>query len=354
MTTDTIADQDSLTTANVADSAVTPDAPAAIPADSAPADPNTARRQTIAAAFDALGAEEGAEPTKAALPKVEPAAAPAPTIDPITGRAVEPMKPPASMSAALREKWSTVDPQFQKYWLDRERDMATKLTETADERKFAKEMRDVIAPHEASLSSLGTTAAKHVSELLELSRGLHAGTPQQRAKIIVDLTNHFKPDANTMVALFNGQAVQVPPVQAPQRQLSEQEIADKVIAEREQAQFAEEAKNVLAQFQSDPANEFLPDVQERMAKLISAGLVEGDSIIESYKNAYDMAVAQDKGIQEVLKARALTPQIQPAQAARQAPRSVKPSLGTGRANAPASKPMSSREAVAAAWEQLKP
>lgn len=366
MTTDTIADQGTLTTANVADPAVTNDnAAATTPETTAPAaDPNTSRRQTIAAVFDALEDKtaddgEAAKPAEAkptgSLPKVDPAEnKPAPTIDPITGRTVEPIKPPASMPAPLREKWSNVDPQFQKFWVDRERDMARTMQDVSEDRKFAKELRNVISPYEDTLKQLGATAPAHIGDLLALSRGLYMGNPQQRAKIIVDLTNSFRPDAQTMVALFNGQQVSIPAVTAPAPQPSEDQIADQVLERRQQQEFVNRSQAVLTDIQNDPAYEFFPDVRGRMSKLVEAGLVEGATPEEVLKNAYTMAVSQDKTIQEVLAERARASAAPTANTTRgQAPRSVKPSLGTGRANSPASKPMSSREATLAAWDKLK-
>lgn len=305
-------------------------------------------RSTIASALDAQKPAE--EPSKANEPEKQAAEAkkPEPQVDPITGRTLEAMKPPASMPPMLREKWGAVDPQFQKYWLDRERDISQTMTRTSDERKFAKEMREAIAPHEDFLREGGITAVQHVGDLLKISRVLHTGTPVQIAGLFDQLLRRYQPDINTLMALSNGQPVQIPHMQAPTPQRSDQEIADAVFAEREAKQREAEAQHLAEQFAADPKNEFFEHLRPRMAALVSAGVFDHlESIDQVYRAAYDTAVANDPEVQAVLRQRAAVPPAVTQQ--QEIPRTIKPSLGTGKQSKPPVKAMSSREAVEAAW-----
>lgn len=73
-------------------------------------------------------------------------AEPAKELDPISGREIEPIRAPSTMTPLLREKWGTVPREMQKFWVDRERDMQVKLQETADQRKLAKDFHQAAEP----------------------------------------------------------------------------------------------------------------------------------------------------------------------------------------------------------------
>jgi hypothetical protein len=267
-------------------------------------------------------------------------------IDPITGRTVEPIKPPVSLTPALREKWASVDPQFQKFWTDREKDMAQKLSSTADERKLAQEFKDVVAPYEPMFRQFNTTATEHVKELMTLSHTLNTGTPEIKARVLYNLINHFKPDPTTLQQLFAGQPVQT---QAAPPPVNVQAEVQRILDERTAAEQKAQTDTAITTFANNPANEFYEDVRELMGKVINAGLVNGTSMDEVLKNAYDMACQQHPEVKQVLAGRATTTQ---AAATTATPvKSIKPSLGSGRSAAKPAKSMSIDDAVKTAMKQ---
>lgn len=312
-------------------------------------------RGSIAKALNGLQTpEEAAAKPASALPKAAAAPKQEPQVDPVTGRIAEPMKAPPDWTPALREKWNGIDPQVQKFLLDRSRDMNMALQQAAEARKGEKQFREIAATMEAVLKQFNQTPMQHAKELFDLSYALNTGDPVQKAHIFVNLLNHFRPDPAALQALLGGQQVPVRPMTPAPRPQSREDIAEEVLREREAAKEAQTATEAITAFGNDPANEFFHDVKVMMGKLIEAGLVEGSTTQETLKNAYDLAVSRHPEIQPILAARgAQAPAQQPlAQAQPQARPvgSVKPSLGSGKQSRAPTKTMTAREAALAAYE----
>jgi len=287
-----------------------------------------------------------------ALPQAtEPAKAePEKEIDPITGRELEAIRAPSSMTPLLREKWGNVPREMQKFWVDRERDMQVRLQETADERKLAKQFNEVAAPYEAMFRQYGTNAVAHTKELLNLDYQLRTGSPVQKAQIIHSLITHFQPDVQTLTQLAAGHPVQHAQVQqAPNVQELVRQELDALDSKRQEAEISRE----LEAFAADPKNEFLDDLRPTMQKAIEAGFVTGNSITELFRNAYDFAAKQHPEVSNVLASRAAAEvSVQPTIQATKPVQSVKPSLASGgRGGQTQPRFKTTRDAVDAAWDK---
>lgn len=334
------------------------------------AEPAPDAKGARAAAARALKDIDVDEPAAGALPKLDglpktEAAKPKQEIDPITGRVLEPIKPPASMSPELREQFGQVPRRMQQYWVDREKHIATELGKTTEARKFYEEFRGITQPYEGLLKHHNITATAHAKELFQLSHSLNTGTPEQKAYVFVQLLNQFKPDAATMQAMLAGQQVNIRPPTVPQRQYTQDELADMALAKRTEEQQNQSAQSETERFGNDSANEFYADVKHTMGQLIDTGVIPESDIPTMLRQAYDLAVSRHSGIQEVLAARkgavpgqrAQQAPLQPLQhaqapaaAARPTP-SVKPSVGGGVQRASQNRKFSSsREAARAALE----
>lgn len=355
-------DIDKDTTANDSAALDNPAAESAAPAPASAAEPPAEKLHPLDKSIsDALAAHEKklvdtdvtAAP-KTALPGstavAAPQAEPGAVVDPITGRTLEPIKPPVGMPPALREKWGKVDREFQQYWADRERNMATTLQQTADARKFTEEFRKIAQPFEDYLKEFNITPTAHADELFKLSYSLNKGTPVQRAQILVNLIQHFKPDAATMQALFSGQQVNVAPITTP---APKPNMDEAVQAEIEKRKAAEQQQAVQAEIDKFAETaEFYNDVREMMGRAIDGGFVQGNTMSELMKNAYDFCCQNHPEIKGILASRgaaAVQPAAQPAQAAKPVA-SVKPSLGAGAASKTPTKKMSLDEAINKAME----
>jgi hypothetical protein len=303
-------------------------------------------RDAVIKAFEKTGAKEPTSTPQAIEPaKVESDK----EIDPITGRELEPIRAPSSMTPLLREKWGTVPREMQKFWIDRERDMQVRLQETADERKLAKQFNEVAAPYEAMFRQHGTNAVAHTKELLNLDYQLRTGSPAEKAQIIHGLITHFQPDVHTLTQLATGRPMQQPQAQqAPNVQEAVRQELEAREAQRQEAEISRE----LQAFAADPKNEFLEDLKPTMQKAIEAGFVTGNSITELFRKAYDFAAIQHPEISQVLASRSAAAPVQAATQSAKPIQSVKPSLASGgRGGQSQQRFQTTRDAAAAAWEK---
>lgn len=332
------------TTTNVADVAEN-EAPVTEAVESS--EPKSLRDAVLKAFEKTAGDKEPSNtPSQAAEPvKVEPTK----EIDPITGRELEPIRAPSSMTPLLREKWGNVPREMQKFWVDRERDMQIRLQETADERKLAKEFSQVAAPYEAMFRQHGTNAVAHTKELLNLDYQLRTGSAAQKAQIIHSLITHFQPDVQTLTQLAAGQPMQ----QAQTQQTPNvQELVRQELEAREAQRQEAEISRELQVFAADPKNEFLEELRPIMQKAIEAGFVTGDSITDLFRNAYDFAAKQHPEVSQVIASRAAAVSVQPTAPIAKPVQSVKPSLASGgRGGQSQPRPKSLREAVELSWNK---
>lgn len=306
----------------------------------------------VEAAFEKVVATEEA-PTAEAAPKAAEAPAVAPKvdgdtriqqgdkqIDPVSGRVLEPIKAPTSWTPTMREKWGTIDPQVQKFINDRERSIQETLSKTADERKFATQVREVFQPYDDLLKTYNVNGVDLMRDLLSAQKTLAMGSPQEKAHLIHRLIVQSQPDAQTMAALFNGQ---IAPVAAPaQKQVNVDEEVQRRLAERETQMAMEGINSDIERFGSQ--HEFFEDVRDMMGRIIEAGLVDGEDVNTLFKNAYDLACANHPEVKQIMSARQQATTA-PAQTLAKPTPSVKPSLGAGQQSAKPSKKMTLDEAL---------
>lgn len=292
--------------------------------------------------------EKNAEPI---VPTEQPVSAePAREVDPISGREIEPIRAPSTITPLLREKWGTVPREMQKFWVDRERDMQIKLQETAEQRKLAKDFHVAEEPYQETFRQAGINAVDHAKDLFRMSHQLHAGTGEQKAKIIHDLITQFRPDIALLTHLANGGQVQhsQPAQPAPS--------VDELVNERLKARDAEQQQatiqSAIDEFKADARNEFLDDLGPIMGKAIEAGFVQGDDLPTLFRNAYDFAASQHPEVKQTLADRAAALSVQPITAKAKPVQSVKPSLASGgRGGQSQPRPKSLREAAELAWNK---
>lgn len=301
-------------------------------------------RDAVMKAFEKTS---GPEPdTALAAPNAEPAK----EIDPITGRELEPIRAPSTMTPVLREKWGTVPRDMQKFWVDRERDMQIKNQETADERKLAKEFQQVVAPYESTFRQFNTNAVAHAKELFNLDHQLRNGNGAEKAQIIHSLIKHFGPDVQALVALAKGDPM--PTAQQGQQAPNVQDAVRQEFAAREEAQQVAEAEREMAAFKANPKNEFFDDLKPIMLRAIQGGFIPDGPISEVFRSAYDFAVTQHPEVKQILESRASST---PAHAATQTVKpvqSVKPSLASGGGGGQTQpRPKSLRDAVNMAYDK---
>ena len=267
-------------------------------------------------------------------------------IDPVSGRPIEAIKAPQSLTPTLREKWGSVDRDFQKFWVDRERQMQNFANEAAEHKKVAADYRQVLAPYEKVIKDSGLNPNNVVAKLLEVNHELAFGSPDRKAQLIYNLISTYRPDATVLQQLFAGtrqpMAISTPP--KPQEPVDIDAEVEKRLAERSQQQVTSSMDQAIQDFANDPANEFFNDVKETMGKIVGSGLVQGTDAKDLLSRAYQMAVQNHPEIASVVAARQRVAAPPPKPVG-----SVKPSLGASARSKAPEKKMNAREAVEYAW-----
>lgn len=305
-----------------------------------PSEPKTLR-DAVSKAFEVNSEKEAPTPVTAPGDAKE--------VDPISGREIEPIRAPSTMTPLLREKWGTVPREMQKFWVDRERDMQTKLQETSDERKLAKDFQTVASPYQDTFRKYGFSAVEHAKDLFSMSHQLHSGTAEQKAQLIHELITQFRPDIGVLSHLASGGQLQA--TQPTQATPSVDELVRQGIEARDTEIQAADASKALESFASDPRNEYLEDLKPIMKQAIDAGFIEGNNLPDILRNAYDFAADRHPEVKQILAGRA-TAMAVPVAKVNKPVKSVKPSLASGgRGGQTQPRPKNLREAAELAWNK---
>ena len=208
-------------------------------------------------------------------------------------------KPPASWTAEAKSLWEGMDPLLRKEVLRREADTQRLVQTFASARKQNEQLDAVLAPRADVLASQYgdvPTALKTLFALSDFATKDPAGFvqyfAQQRGLDLASLTHQ------TQAAPSMSPGGVDPQIAALQRQV--QDLTGFV--QRQQQQAAEttqgEVSRLYEQFRSDPANKYLADVSEDMARLLEGGLAS------DYQDAYDKACWARPDIRETMLAEA--------------------------------------------------
>ena len=259
------------------------------------------------------------------------------------------LKAPRAWKALVREKWAALPSEVQQEVLRRESEAARGMQEAAEEKKFAKAVRDTIAPFEGMIRAEGHEPLSAVRDLLQMAHALRTAPPQHKAQLIGHLIQTFGVDIKSLDDYLAG-AGQPNGAAPATTQAYRDPRLDSLIAEIEQAKAAR-AQSEATRAQAEVAafhekHEFFEDVRESMQKLLRAGIASG------LEDAYNQALKLHPELSEVLQQRKAAEAAKAVQASTQralmAASSVKsrPSGST-----PAStKPGTLRDDLDAAWD----
>lgn len=274
------------------------------------------------------------------------------------------VKAPVSWKPTAREKWSTVDKEIQAEVLRRDQEIDQTLRQTSEARQYAGRMHQIISPYEAMIRAEGGTAHTAVDNLLKTAYHLRTANPQQKAVMVAQMIKQHSVDVKmldeALSQIVKGQQPNVAsdPMSAYlQRELApvKQFITEiQNTRQRGNQDAAHEAEQSLAQFKSDPKNEFVNDVMEDMADIMDAHTRRGVKI--SLSDAYKRATVAHPEISKIIASRQVTASAAQRSAAARRARNASASLPSGGAPAGAaesSSPKTRRSAIEAAWEEAE-
>lgn len=222
-------------------------------------------------------------PAKAAAKKptdAPPPAAPAAAPNAPAPAAAAPSTPPNSLSATIKAKWAQIDPEVRAEFERREADAHKMATKFDEERAFARQVRQLIGPHEQMFRAAGLDTMSALNALINAQATFERGSPQQRAALMAQLARQYQIDL--------GQVQQVPApdpqVHALQQELAQMRSQWQQFQTQSQQQQQSSVAAEIEAFAQDPAHPHFNAVQADMAALFQSGLVG------TLQEAYDRAV----------------------------------------------------------------
>lgn len=255
---------------------------------------------------------------------------------------------PASWSNAVKAKWAALDPEIRSEIVKREADVHKGFTKMDEERTFAKQMQQVVAPYEAIIRAEGGTVPTAVASVLNTAYILRTGDPQAKARAVAEVCQQYGVDLN-LVAQPQGQLP--PEVLGLRQELQELKGQWTQRQQQERQQMESQVLNAVETFRQDPKHPHFATVSAQMGALMQAGQAE------TLEQAYEMAIWANAEVRPQLLA-AQTAQLTAPVLAKQKiekarAKGVSVRGGPGGYTAPATNPNASvRESLEAAMAEV--
>lgn len=243
---------------------------------------------------------------------------------------------PASWRPDIREHWGSLPEPVRAEIARREVEVQRTLQETAEARKTAESINQVVQPYMSFIKAEGSNPLQAIDNMMSTAAKLRTGTAPELATMMAQLINQFGTGrfGNAFIEQLDsalaGQAPRVDPQQAAVEQVINQRLApvQQMLTQFQQAQLyqqqqvAQRAQDEVGQFLSQA--EFGNDVREDMADLLEAAQRKGQPM--TLQQAYQKACLLNDTVRPVLQqrqaARGAQVQTQAAQRARSAAVSV--------------------------------
>ena len=185
---------------------------------------------------------------------------------------------PKSWAKEQQEVWDEMTPRAQAQYELREKQMLDGLEQYKGDSGFGKQMREVMTPYKAFLTSQGVDEPKAVQYLLNAHYRLSNSNPAERSAYFSSLAKSYGID---LTALKPDEAQLDPAVKALQEKVNSLETN---LTQREQA-VLNEARSKIAKdvetFASDPKNQYFDECADDITALIQAG----NTLEEAYEKA---------------------------------------------------------------------
>lgn len=264
-----------------------------------------ARRAAIEAAFEQLEQTEAedevtpqvVEPVEAAEAEVAPEAEPVDTEAKaeVTNEPEEQLRDertkekearaPQSWKPEAREKWASLPDEAKREIVRREREIATTLQQSADERKFAHDMHSLFQPYDADMRALGVTPKAVVQDLLNVSHVLRRGGASEKADMVARVIEQHGVD----LVVLNDRLMKKQPEQtqdanpAISQRLAQLEAAEQARQREVLERTNSTINSEIDAFSGDPKNEFFHDVAPLMVAMLQNG--QAETLADAYEKA---------------------------------------------------------------------
>ena len=193
-----------------------------------------------------------------------------------------PVAAPQSWSYQAKSKWNDLPAEIRSEIAKREADIHKGFTKMDEDRSFAREMKQVIAPYEAMIRSEGATPARAVQSLINTAYVLRTADPVTKARAIAQVCQTYGVDLSL---LANSPQQSSDPNTAAVLQRVAQ-LEGLLTQQQQQAQQAQEQTvlSAIESFAQDPAHPHFENVRVHMGALMQAREAK------DMNEAYEMAV----------------------------------------------------------------
>lgn len=221
----------------------------------------------------------------------------APTAQQPTTQAPAPgFRPPVSWTPEERAEWDKLPPSAHAAISRREREMDQFMQNTAQARRFAGEVEQILQPYLPMIAAEQSTPARAIGELMKTAAFLRTAPPAQRAEAMADLVFQHGVDLNLFEqSLVNRITRQANP-QYQQQTMVQQSIQQALAPvnqfiqqftqQQEQAQ-NQQVQGSVEQFMSDPQYPYARQVAADMADLMDIYAQRGQQM--TLQQAYQRA-----------------------------------------------------------------
>lgn len=194
---------------------------------------------------------------------------------------------PQYAGPAIKAKWASLDPEVRAEIVKRDQEVHRTFTRFDEERNFGKQVKDVVAPYEGFIKSLGGTPVQAFDYLIKTDYALRTAQPEQRKALFLKAAADYGIDLSGAQPPAGERPQVDPQIETLQQRIArlESEQNNANASRREQDQRQIDAQ--IADFASKPENAYFERVKPVMATLLQSGQAE------SLEKAYDMAVYAD-------------------------------------------------------------
>jgi hypothetical protein len=220
-------------------------------------------------------------------------------------------RPPNSWKPAEREEWAKIPPSARAAIARRETEIQRELSSTATIRKFSGELANIVHPHMQTMQAMNTTPLAAIDTLLKTASSLYRGSPEEKARIIVDVMKSYGVDVRVLDKVLSGQPLPpelvgkgrsadggAPPSWA-QPIFDFMNKATTAQAERNM-QMEVDAQTEIAQ--AETTMPFLSDLKDDVADILEFAAKR--SKVMTLQEAYDRAVQLDPTVSQIVSQRA--------------------------------------------------
>lgn len=258
---------------------------------------------------------------------------------------------PVDWSPQAREKWSKIPVELQQQILEREQHINATLELAAEDRRAAQGINEMAHAYAPLMAQEGVTdPLQAIQGMFDSASKMRNGTQEQRATHVANLVKYYGIDIGALDDALSGQQnVQASP-NAQMEDMINQRMAPindfiSQLNSRQEQNAQQQQQAALAEIEQFDG-EFLQDLRPQMADFIDMAAQQGRKL--NLREAYDMAVASNPEISNIVAERQRNAQMLGQQENIADKRSAAISLAGGGQPATQSGEMSLREQIESA------